>query len=72
MCALEVRNAQERPMDQSHEYDCIVCGAHFENGDDLDRHNHEAHIRTAKGMEVPRNTGARGEGSEESDDVRLG
>jgi hypothetical protein len=41
-------------MTHTHEYDCIVCGAHFDNGDDLDRHNHAEHIRNAVGMEVPR------------------
>ena len=40
-------------MAHTHEYDCIVCGAHFDNSKDLSRHNEE-HIRTATGMEKPR------------------
>jgi hypothetical protein len=30
-------------MDQNHEYDCVVCGAHFESEDALHRHDREAH-----------------------------
>ena len=38
----------------THEYDCIVCGAHFDNSKDLSRHNDEAHLKNAQGMERPR------------------
>jgi hypothetical protein len=41
-------------MAHTHEYDCIVCGAHFDNSKDLSRHNQEQHIKTATGMEKPR------------------
>ena len=41
-------------MAQTHEYDCIVCGAHFESSRDLSQHNDEAHIKNATGMERPR------------------
>ena len=30
-------------MDHTHEYDCIVCGAHFDSQDDLARHDREQH-----------------------------
>ena len=30
-------------MAHTHEYDCIVCGAHFDSEKDLDRHNQERH-----------------------------
>ena len=45
-------------MGHTHEYDCIVCGAHFEDSKTLARHNEEAHLRTATGMERPRVSGA--------------
>lgn len=45
-------------MDHTHEYDCIVCGAHFDDSKTLARHNEDAHIRTATGMERPRHDGA--------------
>lgn len=43
-------------MDHTHEYDCIVCGSHFESSEDLAEHNEKAHLQNAKGMERPRNT----------------
>jgi hypothetical protein len=30
-------------MDHTHEYDCVVCGAHFDNEKDLQRHDQEKH-----------------------------
>jgi hypothetical protein len=30
-------------MDHTHEYDCIVCGAHFDSQDDLGRHDRAEH-----------------------------
>jgi len=41
-------------MAHTHEYDCIVCGAHFDNSRDLDKHNRSEHLKNATGMEVPR------------------
>ena len=41
-------------MAHTHEYDCIVCGAHFDSSKDVARHNEEAHLKTATGMERPR------------------
>jgi len=40
----------------THEYDCIVCGAHFDNSRDLARHNEEQHLKNAQGMEQPRHS----------------
>jgi hypothetical protein len=31
----------------THEYDCIVCGAHFDSSDDLAKHNEAQHISRA-------------------------
>jgi hypothetical protein len=45
-------------MDHSHTYDCIVCGAHFDDSKSLTAHNESAHLRTATGMERPRHDGA--------------
>lgn len=39
---------------KAHEYDCIVCGAHFDNSQDLSRHNEQVHLKNAQGMERPR------------------
>ena len=50
-------------MTHTHEYDCIVCGAHFDDSKSLDKHNREAHLRNAQGMEVPRDKNAHVEGS---------
>ena len=41
-------------MDHTHQYDCIVCGEHFDNSQDLAAHNDEAHLSSATGMERPR------------------
>ena len=41
-------------MAHTHEYDCIVCGAHFDTPEDLTKHNEAQHISRAKGMERPR------------------
>jgi hypothetical protein len=30
-------------MEHTHEYDCVVCGAHFDSQDDLARHDREKH-----------------------------
>jgi hypothetical protein len=30
-------------MEHTHEFDCIVCGAHLDSQDDLARHNEERH-----------------------------
>ena len=40
-------------MAHTHEYDCIVCGAHFDSQNELVRH-HEQHKQSASGMERPR------------------
>ena len=41
-------------MEHTHEYDCIVCGAHFDDSPSLARHNKEQHLKNATGMEKPR------------------
>jgi hypothetical protein len=46
-----------------HEYDCIVCGAHFGDEHSLDAHNREAHLKNATGNEVPRDPAHPPEGS---------
>lgn len=30
-------------MEHTHEYDCVVCGAHFDSQNDLARHDREQH-----------------------------
>ena len=40
--------------DHTHEYDCIVCGAHFDDQNTLADHNEREHISKATGMERPR------------------
>jgi hypothetical protein len=45
-------------MSHTHEYDCIVCGEHFDDSQTLARHNERAHLATATGMERPRHDGA--------------
>jgi len=41
-------------MAHTHEYDCIVCGAHFDSQEDLSKHNEAQHVRHTQGMERPR------------------
>lgn len=48
-------------MEHTHEYDCIVCGAHFEDSKSLARHNEEKHLKHATGMERPRTVSDRDE-----------
>jgi hypothetical protein len=50
-------------MAHTHEYDCIVCGAHFDDSKSVDRHYHEVHLKNAQGMEVPRDENKPVEGS---------
>ena len=40
--------------EHTHEYDCIVCGAHFDDQQKLAQHNEREHISKATGMERPR------------------
>jgi hypothetical protein len=47
-------------MAHTHEYDCIVCGAHFDSSKDLSQHNEEQHLRNATGNERPRDPASRG------------
>jgi hypothetical protein len=58
--ASDAHSQPEEPMAHTHEYDCIVCGAHFDSSKDLDKHNQEQHVKQAKGMEVPRTTPSSG------------
>lgn len=30
-------------MAHTHEFDCVICGAHLDSQDDLTRHNRETH-----------------------------
>ena len=53
-------------MAHTHEFDCIVCGAHFDTSKDLARHNENQHLRTATGMEKPRDPASR----DDEEDVR--
>src|SRR5688500_17672512 len=57
---------QEDSVAHTHEYDCIVCGAHFDSSKDLDKHNQEEHIRNATGMERPRDPDAEEPGDQTS------
>lgn len=50
--------------EHTHEYDCIVCGEHFDSQDDLVRHNEMEHIANATGMERPRTDRPAGDQSE--------
>lgn len=43
-------------MAQTQQYDCIVCGAHFDSSKALLHHNEEQHLKKATGMEKPRQT----------------
>ena len=52
-------------MEHTHEYDCIVCGAHFDDSKSLARHNKEKHLKTATGMEKPRIDSAESDRSRE-------
>jgi hypothetical protein len=40
--------------EHTHEYDCIVCGAHFDDSQTLAKHNEREHLKNATGMERPR------------------
>lgn len=41
-------------MAHTHEYDCTVCGAHFDSSKDVARHTEEAHPKNATSIERPR------------------
>ena len=50
-------------MAHTHEYDCIVCGAHLDTQEQLTRHNKENHLRGATGTERPRQPRSQADGS---------
>ena len=58
-------------MAHTHEYDCIVCGAHFDDSKSLARHNEEKHLKHATGMERPRTDEARRDNESEEDRQRT-
>jgi hypothetical protein len=41
---LAERVTQEVFMAHTHEFDCVVCGAHFDDEKTLQRHNQESHV----------------------------
>lgn len=41
-------------MAHTHEFDCAVCGSHFDSKHDLARHHEKAHQQSATGTGVPR------------------
>lgn len=55
-------------MAHTHEFDCIVCGAHLDSQDQLARHNQDNHIKGATGMERPRQKGSEPDQSEKRED----
>jgi hypothetical protein len=57
-------------MERTHEYDCIVCGAHFDDSKSLTQHNEQQHLRTATGMERPRSPEPRDEDDDDERDRR--
>jgi hypothetical protein len=41
---MRIQDAQpEAFMDHTHEYDCVVCGAHFDSQEDLHKHDRAEH-----------------------------
>jgi hypothetical protein len=55
-----VSSNEEETMAHTHEYDCVVCGAHFDSSKDVARHHEEAHMKDATGMERPRTDRSKG------------
>ena len=49
-----VTSIRKGTVEHTHEYDCIACGAHFDDSKSLSRHNEEKHLKNATGMERPR------------------
>ena len=56
--------------EHTHEYDCIVCGAHFDEQDDLAEHNQKEHIATATGNEFPRLPDSKGDQDQDREEDR--
>ena len=56
-------------MAHTHEFDCIVCGAHFDSSKDVARHNDEVHMPNATGMERPRTV--RADSTEREDRIGI-
>ena len=52
-------------MAHTHEYDCIVCGAHLDTSEQLAKHNQEQHLKNATGMEKPRQSSDKPDKSED-------
>ena len=50
-------------MAHTHEYDCIVCGAHLDSSEQLAKHNKENHLKGASGNERPRQWGSSSQSS---------
>jgi hypothetical protein len=62
------KSTMEELMAHTHEYDCIVCGAHLDTSEELAHHNQELHIKTATGMERPRRDKGDSDRSEKRED----
>jgi hypothetical protein len=69
---LAVRPPDEEPMEHTehtHEFDCIICGAHLDSEQDLARHNKEQHTpRVAADVERAEPVGNEQARKEEPDD----
>ena len=44
LAASLVINKERSTMAHTHEFDCVVCGAHFDDEKSLQRHNSEQHV----------------------------
>jgi hypothetical protein len=56
-------------MEHTHEFDCIICGAHLDSEQELDRHNKEKHTpRVAANVERADPIGNEESRKEEPDD----
>ena len=69
---LAVRPPDEEIMEHTHEFDCIICGAHLDSEQDLDRHNKEKHTpRVAADVERAEPIGNEQARKDEPDDKMV-
>ena len=60
-----------KAMEHTHEFDCIICGAHLDSEQDLARHNKEQHTpRVAADVERAEPIGNEQARTDEPDDRR--
>jgi hypothetical protein len=56
-------------MAHTHEFDCIICGAHLDSRKELDQHNQREHTRQASSESPKQSANDEGKPSQQGNEV---